>query len=67
MLHHHGVILVAILLLPFFPVDNSYIARHYRQTLLVVGEVQRARNGRRYVVLLENKVREHDTIILRIL
>ena len=57
MLRHHGVILLTIVLLPFSPADNSHMAGHYGQTLPVVWEVQRARDGRRLVVLLENKVK----------
>ena len=57
MLRHHGVILLTIVLFPFSPADNSRMAGHYERTLPVVWEVQRARDGRRLVVLLENKVK----------
>ena len=57
MLRHHGVILLTIVLLPFSPAHNSRMAGHYGRTLSVVWEAQRARDGRRLVVLFENKVR----------
>ena len=57
MQNHHGVVLLAIVLLPFSPADNSHMAGHYGQTLPVVWEVQHVQDGRQSVVLFENKVR----------
>ena len=65
MLRHHGVILLTIVLFPFSPVDNSCMAGHYGQTLTVVWEAQRARNGRRWVVFFKNKVRYGEAAILQ--
>jgi hypothetical protein len=38
MRNYHAVIVLAILFLPFSPVDNSRMAGHYWQTLPVVWE-----------------------------
>ena len=65
MRNHHDVILLTIVLLPFSPADNSRMDGHYRQTLPVMWEVQRARDGRRSVVLFENKVRYGEAAILQ--
>ena len=56
MLYHHGVIIVTIMLLPLILVDNSYMARHYGQILLIVDGVQCVRAVCRLVVLVENKL-----------
>ena len=56
-LHHHGVVLLTIVLCPFSPTNNSRMTGHYKRTLLVVWEVQRAHGIRRLVIVFENKVR----------